>query len=499
MADHEGNEEETLDPDDWTTFAQLAHRMVDDMLEHLRTVRDRPAWQPIPKEVKARFTQPLPLEPQSPEHVYQEFCSDVLPYLRGNTHPRFWAWVEGTGTPFGMLAEMLAATLNSNVSFGEQSPVYVELQVLDWCKQMLGYPAEASGLLVSGGAEASLVGLAVARNTKANFDVARDGMGVASERLTLYGSTETHSVLQKAVELLGLGNDSLRKIPVDHDYRIDLKALRQTIAEDRDRGAFPFCVIGNAGTVNTGAIDDLAALADIAGEEDLWFHIDGALGALAALAPKLRPLLNGMERADSLAFDLHKWMSVPYEAGCVLIRNATQHQRTFSTSGAYIAHVQRGVAGGPIWFSEFGVQLSRNFKALKVWMLLKQHGTDKYARLIQQNVDQANYLADLIEAAPELELLAPVSLNVVCFRFVSGGFNDAELNELNEEILMRLHEGGIAIPSYTTLKGNYAIRVAITNHRSRRADFDRLVAEVINQARALLLPSDESESRILEE
>jgi len=485
MADHEVHEEETFDPDDWTALTQLAHRMVEDMMNHLTTVRERPAWQPLPDDVKARFIQPLPLEPRNREHVYQEFCRDILPYLRGNTHPRFWAWVEGTGTPFGVLAEMLAATLNSNVSFGEQAPVYVELQVLDWCKQMLGYAAEASGLLVSGGAEANLVGLAVARNAKANFDVAHDGLRMASQPLTLYGSTETHSVLQKAVELLGLGSNSLRKIPVDGDYRIDLKILRRTIAEDRERGERPFCVIGNAGTVNTGAIDDLAALADVAREEDLWFHIDGALGALAALAPKLRPLLKGMERADSLAFDLHKWMSVPYEAGCILIKNATQHHRTFSTSGAYIAHVQRGVAGGPIWFSEYGVQLSRSFKALKVWMMLKEQGIEKFARLIQQNVDQAKYLAALIEARPELELLAPVSLNVVCFRFISEALSESELNELNEEILMRLHEGGIAIPSYTMLQGRYAIRVAIVNHRSRRADFDRLVEEVINHARVV--------------
>ena len=486
MENAELRQEESLDPYDWESLRRLGLRMVDDMLAFLKSVRERPAWQQMPEEIKERFKQPLPVEPQKAEEIYRNFQESVQPYLKGNIHPRFWGWVEGTGTPFGMLAEMLAAGLNPNVNFGEQAPVYVELQVLDWCKQMLGYPAEASGLLVSGGSEANLIGLTVARNAKANFNVARAGMCAASRRLTLYGSMEMHNSIQKAVELLGLGSDALRRIPVDANYRIDMEALKQAIKSDRARGEEPFCVVGNAGTVNSSAIDNLDGLADVAQDEGLWFHIDGAFGALAALAPKLRPLLKGMERADSLAFDLHKWMSVPYEAGGILIKHAEQHHQTFSSSGAYLAHVTRGAAAGPVWFGEYGVQLSRGFKALKIWMMLKEHGVERYGRVIQQNVDQANYLAALIDAAPELELLAPVPLNVVCFRFKSEDLSAAQLNEVNQEILMCLHESGIAVPSYTTVQGKYALRVAITNHRSRREDFGLLVQKVISLGVATL-------------
>lgn len=476
------NSEETLDPDDWEALRVLGHRMMDDMLDYLRDVRERPVWQPIPQEVKGHLSQPLPLQAQGAEDVYSEFKEYVLPHPMGNIHPRFWGWVIGTGTAFGAFAEMLAATMNPNVGGADQGPVYVERQVLDWCKEMLGYPNEASGLLVSGASMANVVGLTVARNAKAGFDVTREGVQAAPRRLTMYSSVEIHSSLQKAVELLGIGNEGLRRIPVNSEFQIDVEALTAAIAEDRERGFQPCCVIGNAGTVNTGAIDDLEKLAEICEREDVWFHVDGAFGALATLAPDLKPLLKGMERADSLAFDLHKWMYMPYEAGCILIRHAEEHHRAFSVPGAYLAHAQRGLSAGTTWFSEYGVQLSRSFRALKIWMLMKEHGLEKYGRVIRQNVEQARYLAALVEAEPKLELLAPVPLNIVCFRYVDEGLSEAELNELNEELLAQLQESGVAVPSNTILNGKYALRVAITNHRSRREDFRLLVSKVLELA-----------------
>jgi aromatic-L-amino-acid/L-tryptophan decarboxylase len=478
--------EESLDPQDWEALRRLGRRMVDDLMDHLAGVRERPVWRPVPQAVKDRLAQPLPIEAEGAGRAYEDFRELVLPYPLGNTHPRFWGWVIGTGTPLGMLAEMLAAGMNSSASFGEQSPVYVERQVLDWLKEMLCYPAEASGLLVSGGSMANFVGLAVARNARAGFDVASAGLQSSHPKLVLYGSVETHNSVQKAVELLGLGSDSFRRVPVDAEYRVDPAALRAAIADDRAAGRQPFCVVGNAGTVNTGAFDDLGRLADICEAEKLWLHVDGAFGALAALAPELRHLTAGMERADSLAFDLHKWMYMPYEAGCVLVRSGDEHRRTFSVAASYLSDLRGGVAGGPIKFSEYGVELSRGFRALKVWMSLKEHGVEKYARLIRQNVGQARHLAELIAAAPELELLAPAPLNVVCFRFVDARLSEPQLNELNRELLVRLHESGVAAPSFTTLGGRFAVRAAITNHRSRREDFDLLVSKVVELGHSLV-------------
>lgn len=477
--------EETLDPEDWDALRALGHRMVDDILTYLETVRTRPVWQPVPEDVKAHFKLPLPIEGERAEDVYEEFLRYVLPHPMGNIHPRFWGWVIGTGTPSGVLAEMLAAGMNPNMGGGDHLPIRVELQVLEWCKQMMGFPSDASGILVSGGSMANLVGLTVARNARAGFDVGTEGVHASPQRLTLYGSRETHSSIQKAVEMLGLGSDSLRQIPVDADYKIDIQALLAAISSDRARGDKPFCIVGNAGTVNTGAVDDLNRLADISESEGLWFHVDGAFGALAILSPALKPMLAGMERADSLGFDLHKWMYMPYEAGCALVRRAEEHHQTFMTSGTYLSHADRGLAAGPVWFSEYGVQLSRSFRALKVWMSLKEHGIDKYRRLIEQNVAQARYLAGLVEAESELELLAPLPLNIVCFRYRGETGGDTELNALNEELLIRLHESGIAAPSSTILEGRFALRVAITNHRSCREDFDLLIHAIVETGREL--------------
>jgi aromatic-L-amino-acid decarboxylase len=475
--------EETLDPEDWGSMRALGHRMVDDMLDYLRTARGRPAWQHISDHAKARFDSPLPLEPQPPDEVYEDFLEYVLPYPVGNTHPRFWGWVLGTGTVSGALAELLSAAINTNTGgLDHHSANHVERQVIEWFKEMLGFPSSASGVLTSGCSAANLIGLAVARNTKAGYDLRKEGVRGGSHKMVLYASEEVHSSVQKAVELLGLGSDALRHVPVNDDFQIDLEALKATIAQDRRGGHQPFCVVGAAGTTNTGSIDDLDALADICQHQDLWLHVDGAFGAWAALAPGARHLVSGMERADSLALDLHKWMYMPYEIGCVLVRREGDHRKAFSLTPAYLAHGEGGLGltGGDLtWFSDYGFQLSRGFRALKAWMSLKEHGVRKYGRLIQQNIDQARYLAELIDAAPELELAGPVALNVVCFRLVKPELDDAALDELNKQIEVELQERGIAVLSATTIKGRCVLHAAITNHRTRREDLEILVREVI--------------------
>jgi len=475
--------EETLDPGDWESMRALGHRMLDDALDYVEKLRDRPVWQHAPQHVKAHFEGPPPLDPESSDEVYQEYLQYILPYQHGNSHPRFWGWVAGTGTVMGMFAELLAAATDAvGGSFSYISNNYVEMQVLDWCKTLLGYPPAASGLLTSGCSASNLIGLAVARNARAGFDLRSKGMQGASQQMTIYCSEEAHSSIQKAVELLGFGSDSLQQVPVNDSMQIDLTALKTAIKNDRSNGLLPLCVVGVAGTTNTGAIDDLQSLAEICNEEGLWFHVDGAFGAWAAIAPNSKQLVTGLERADSLAFDLHKWMSLTYPIGCVLIRNSDDHRRAFSLTPTYLTHGEgeRGLTGVDVpWLTDYGFELSRGFQALKAWMTIKEHGSVKYGRLIQQNINQAHYLARLVNAAPELELALPVSLNVVCFRYTRPDLDDTALDYLNKQIEVELQERGIAVPSIVSIKTRKYLHVAITNHRSRRDDFDVLVREVI--------------------
>jgi len=469
----------TLDPQSWDDFRTLGHRMLDDMVDYLACVRERPVWQPFPDAVRARLAEPLPHEGKPAAAVYEQFKRDVLPYPPGNIHPRFWGWVIGTGTPLAMLADMLASGMNPQAAGVQEGARHVEERVIAWLAEVMGFPAGSSVLLVSGGSMANLVALAVARQAKAGFDVREQGVGNGAPALVVYTSTEGHSSVKKAVELMGLGSRNLRLIPVDAAYRIDIAALKAAIAADRAQGRRPICVVGSAGTVNTGATDDLAALGALCRAENLWFHVDGAFGALLRLAPGLAGIVRGLETADSVAFDLHKWGYLPFEVGCTLVRHPDIHRDTFAAAPSYLGATARGLAAGGVLFADLGIQLSRGFRALKVWMAFKTYGIDTIGEVIAQNVAQIRYLVSLIEAHPQLELLAPAPLNICCFRYVAPGLDATALNALNQEILWRLQESGVALPSHTVLDGRFAIRVANTNQRSRREDFDLLVKTVV--------------------
>ena len=466
---------ETLDPADLDGLRALAHRMVDDAFDDLARLPERPVWRPLPEALEPTFETPAPRKGTGAHAAYERYRADVQPFLMGNDHPRFWGWYVGNGTMVGALGAFLAAASNPNLGGGNHAAVRVEQQVVRWCAELLGYPLDAGGLMVGGASMANLVGWTVARHVHAGVDVRAEGVAAIPEPLVAYASEEAHACHQRSAELLGLGAQALRLIPTDDAYRVDLGALRRAIAEDRAAGRKPFLVVGNAGTINTGAVDDLDALADLCAEEGLRFHVDGAIGAMIGLAPALAPLLRGIERADSIALDLHKWMHVPFEAGLVLVRDAAAQRATFATSPAYLAHAPRGLAGGATWLTDFGLETSRDFKALKVWLSWLDRGVDAYGRMMQRNVDQAHHLAARVEREPLLELMAPVGLDIVCFRVHPGGWNEERLDALNRELLMRMHESGVAVPSYTTLDGAYCLRVAIGNHRSTDADFDHFV------------------------
>jgi aromatic-L-amino-acid decarboxylase len=470
-----------LDPEDWSAFREFAHRVVDDTLEHVRTIRDTKAWKTMPGSVRHTIMdEPVPRSGVGEEAAYRDFVELVRPYPSGNLHPRSWGWVRGNGTPLGSIADYLASSLNPNVGGFDQAPVLVERKVVDWFAELMGFPAGSGGILESGGTMANILGLNVARNMNAGFNVRAEGLRGDHPRLLVYGSSETHGWLKKGCELMGHGASAWRRVPVDAEFRIDVGQLQAMLAADRAAGHRPFCVVGNAGTVNTGATDDLVALADLCEREQVWFHVDGAFGAMVALCPRHAHIVRGMERADSLAFDLHKWGYLPFDIACTLVRRDEDLLATFSVQAAYLEVETRGATANlGFYHADRGVELSRNFKALKAWMSLRASGVDTWAGHIDRNMEQMRRLAGLIDAHPSLELLAPVPLNVVNFRWTRPGVPGDVLDGMNREILMRLQERGIALPSATTLPRGYAIRCANTNHRTTDEDFDVLVAAVV--------------------
>jgi len=467
---------ETLDPKDWQKSKALMHKMVDDAFDYTQNVRDRKIWQEMPENVLNSFKTGLPTQPSDAEDVYKELQINVLPYPMGNLHPRFWAWYMGSGTISGVMGDFWASILNPNLGGGNHAAHKVEEQVVDWIKEIVEFPKSASGLLVSGGSMANYAAMAVARNVKAGYDIRTEGL--KENNLVFYGSTEIHSCNTKAVELLGLGTKGLKKIKVNDDFTINIDALKKQIQLDKEDGLRPICIIGTSGTVNTGAIDDLDAIANICKQENLWFHVDGAIGAIAMLSDIIKPQLKGIERADSVALDLHKWLHMPFEVGCVVVKDSEGHKDTFSLIPEYLEKNTRGLASGENWFSEYGLQLSRRFRALKVWMSLKEHGSERFGRMISRNVDQAYYLGALVNQHQDLELIAPIGMDIVCFRYNPGSLSLDELNALNKEIKLQIEERAIALPGYTTINGMYCIRCAISSHRVTNEDFDELVKSV---------------------
>ncbi len=449
--------------------------MLDDMLDYVAKIRERPVWQPIPDQVRARFHAELPLKPCDLAEVYREFTDFVVPYATGNVHPGFMGWVHGGGTAVGMLAEMLAAGLNANLGGRDHIPIEVERQIVEWTRSMFGFPVEASGIFVTGTSMANLMALLVARTTVLGQSVRQFGLGDEGASLTAYTSTAAHGCIAKAMDMAGFGADALRCIEVDRLHRIDVAALRACIAADRNAGRKPFLVVGSAGTVNIGAIDDLTALSALCREEGLWLHVDGAYGALGILSPALAPRLAGLENADSIALDFHKWGQVPYDAGFLMVRDGDRHRQAFSAPAEYLRRETKGLAAGSPWPCDLGPDLSRGFRALKTWFTLKTFGTERLGAMITRTCALAGYLETRILAEPKLELLAPVQLNIVCFRYRA-----ADANRINADIVVDIQQSGIAAPSTTVLDGQLAIRAAIVNHRTDTCDIDALVAAVLD-------------------
>ncbi|GAB0113383.1 cytochrome d ubiquinol oxidase subunit I [Acidisoma sp. C75] len=473
----------SLDPQDWEAFAALGHRMLDDMIAHLRGLRDGPVWQPLPDPARAALRQPLDDGGADPAAVYERFRALILPYATGNTHPRFTGWVHGGGTPLGMLAEMLAAGLNANLGGRDHAPIEAERQVIRWAARAFGLPGSAGGLIVTGSSIANFIAVLMARGRALGPGSRVQGLG--GRRLTAYAAAGVHRCVPDALDMAGLGSAALRRIPTDGEGRMNLGALETAIAQDRAAGAEPFLIVGTAGSVDIGAFDDLAEIAEIAAEQRLWFHVDGAFGALAALSPALAPKVRGMERADSIAFDFHKWAQAPYDAGCILVRDEANQRATFASDAAYLSTSGRGLAANAPWPCDLGPDLSRGFRALKLWFTLQSFGAAKLGQVAEASVALAQHLARRVDAEPELQRLAPVPLNIVCFRYRAPGAA-ADLDALNARIVAEVQEAGLAAPSTTRIGGALAIRAAFVNHRSRPEDADALVDAVLAAGRAAM-------------
>jgi len=467
--------------------------MLDAAIDKMEGNREGRVWTEFPPSMKAEFQAPLPTAGLGAEDT-QARMQALLPYGVGNTHPRFFGWVHGSGTPSNLIAEMATAAINANLGGRDHGAMYVEKQVVSWCRELFEFPDTASGLIVTGTSIATIVALKAARDRCFGFASRKLGLQTTTKpQLVGYTSAQTHSCVARAFDILGLGSDALRKITVNHRFEIDTAALKMAIDQDRAAGLTPFAIIGTAGAVNVGAIDDLEQLADIAQAENLWFHIDGAFGAFGVLSERLRPRLTGVKRADSLAFDFHKWLHVNYDAGFILMRSEEDHRRAFSERPEYLRGSERGLAAGNPWPVEYGPELSRGFRALKVWAQLAEHGTEKLGALITQNCAQAAYLAERVAARSNMEVMAPVAMNICCFRFVATGKNPEQLDALNDEIVLQLQLQGLAAPSTTLVHGRNAIRVNITNHRTTRADLDMLIREIYRIGQTLLAESNLAE------
>ncbi len=459
---------------------RLGYLAADAVAEHRERLLSRPVFGKVGAEASL-FEQPLPEEGEPIEKTLAFVREHILPFPMGNSHPRFYGFINATADPVGITADYLAAAMNSNCWGGDHAAIHVEHRVVRWLAEMLGYPPTAEGILVSGGSMANFTALAVARRSVTPGNVREDGLaGEGRPRLTVYASNQVHSCIEKAVDLLGIGMRHLRKIPSDERFRIRLNRLRDAVKEDRRAGLSPAIVVGNAGTVNTGAIDPLAELADFCRRESLWFHVDGAYGAMAAISPKFKVLFAGMEHADSTAADPHKWLYVPYEAGATLVRESGRLADTFRKFPEYLASDRESLFPGPAWFAERGIELSRGFKALKVWMGLKTHGRRGYAQAIENDIRLARFLCEEVDRRPDFERLAEPVLSIANFRYRprAASLTEAELDRINRKIIHRLVGEGSFFLAPTILKGRTALRVCIINFRTREEDLTSLLEEV---------------------
>lgn len=449
-----------LDPRDWTSFGQEMHELLDQCLARMQAARELP-WCPHPDDLPGRLKLDKSQQASGVKVTFDHMTRDIMPYATGNTHPGFFGWVHGSGLPVSVGADLVASTMNSNCGGRDHGAVEVERAVLDWLLQVSGLPATASAILTSGTSQATILALSAARTRLFGTDVRKTGIRSLPE-LSVYIRNGTHSCVAKAMDVMGHGSDTLRVVAVDDNLQMDVENLKTLVAEDRANGRLPLAVIGTAGAVNTGVFDPIGELADFCNDQDIWLHIDGAFGFWTVLAEEpWRGLVRGMDRANSIACDFHKWMSIPYDCGACMIYDRDIHREAFSSRPSYLASQDEGLAGGDLWFCDYGLELSRGFRALKVWAAVKAIGVEAFGKAISDNCRQARLMGELAEQSDVLELVHPVVSNLCCFETIGKDPN---------EIAARLQLSGEVVFSTTIIKGRPCLRAAIVNHRTTSED-----------------------------
>ncbi len=473
-----------LSPEEFTQFAESA---VDLITQHYQNLDQQAGFHPhTPTEVRAWFDEPLPLAGMDRENLLELVRSRVLAPATGNAGPNMYAYVMSGGNQVSTIADFLASTINQNVTKWHLAPSMTEIEkrVVKWGSEMLSYTPDAGGALVSGGSEANLAGLTVARNVFfRDLKIGQEGL-FGQKPFTVYCSTETHNCTDKSLSLLGIGSNHLRKISTHPDFTLRLDLLEQQIQNDIEQGFRPFCIVGNAGTVNTGAIDDLKGIAAIAERYQLWFHVDGAYGGLAASLPSLRQHYAGLELADSIAIDFHKWLYQPFEVACILVRDWSHMRETYFKAADYL--------GGSLpqktdrfEFNEHYFQLSRNAKAFKVWMSLKAYGFTRIQAMMEKDIALTRYLEQGILKRPELELKSQSHLAIACFRYRGQNLTEAQIDQLNQDMVPALEKDGRVFIMGTRLNGQFVLRACVINHRKTEQSIDYLL-DVVSDVGAKL-------------
>lgn len=422
-----------------------------------------------PEEVSALFDESLPEEGMDVEGLLRKVEKDVIGSSTMNIGPHYYGYITGGGNQIAILAEMISASLNQNNLKWHSSPASTEMEkrVISWVSEFIGYSKSAAGAILDGGSTANFNCLAVARKNMAPTNLSEDGM-YGMKPMTVYVSTEGHSSFDKAVDMLGIGKRNLRKIPVDASFRIDLEKLEEQIIADKAVGLSPICVIGIAGTTNTGAVDDLKGVAEIAEKHGLWFHVDAAYGGPAAALDSVGKLFAGVKRADSVVVNPHKWLYVPFEAACILVKEPENLRRTFSMIPDYLKSDETD--SGRTDMMEYQLPLTKSFKSLKVWMTLKAYGAKRIRKEIQKDIDKANYLAELVDQSDDFERMAPVPLSITCFRYAPVGMSEAQVEAINRKLIPIIEQDGRIFLTGTRLHQKTVLRTCFINPRTDRND-----------------------------